>query len=244
MLTTAITVAAGMIFGLAIAAPPGPMNAIIAEESVLRGWTAGFRAGLGAMTADACFLVLASIGAVAFVERAPLVRGVALGVGGLLMLWFAYSAVQDVRGRSDGARPGTDGSEDEGSGDDNGGDGDSDGGNGFRKAFVLALTNPYQIVFWLTIGVSLLDPGRLDVLAAVPLIGAELTGLVVVSTGSPTLLVGFFAGIGCWIVGYPTTLVAVGKQVDGFDTAVAYVSAAVLCGFGVLFLADGFATLA
>ena len=37
---TVVTFAAGMVFGLALAAPPGPMNAIIAEESVVRGWTA------------------------------------------------------------------------------------------------------------------------------------------------------------------------------------------------------------
>jgi NhaP-type Na+/H+ or K+/H+ antiporter len=40
------------------------MNAIIAEESVLRGWTAGFRAGLGAATADGVFFVLAALGVV------------------------------------------------------------------------------------------------------------------------------------------------------------------------------------
>ena len=36
-----VTLGAGVVFGLALAAPPGPMNAVIAEESVLRGWFAG-----------------------------------------------------------------------------------------------------------------------------------------------------------------------------------------------------------
>jgi len=64
MLTAAgISFLAGMVFGLALAAPPGPMNAIIAEESVVRGWSAGFKAGLGAMLADVVFFLLALAGA-------------------------------------------------------------------------------------------------------------------------------------------------------------------------------------
>ncbi|MFC6730652.1 LysE family translocator, partial [Natronoarchaeum mannanilyticum] len=47
MPSLALSAAVGAVFGLVLAAPPGPMNAIIAEESVLRGWPAGFRAGLG-----------------------------------------------------------------------------------------------------------------------------------------------------------------------------------------------------
>ncbi|PSQ07608.1 lysine transporter LysE, partial [Halobacteriales archaeon QS_6_71_20] len=65
-MAVAVSLAAGVVFGLALAAPPGPMNAVIAEESVLRGWRAGFRAGLGAATADAVFLVLSLVGVVAF----------------------------------------------------------------------------------------------------------------------------------------------------------------------------------
>ena len=62
-----VSVLAGAVFGLALAAPPGPMNAVIAEESVVHGWSAGFRAGLGAMSADAVFFVLALLGVVTFV---------------------------------------------------------------------------------------------------------------------------------------------------------------------------------
>ena len=62
---TGSTLVAGAVFGLALAAPPGPMNAVIAEESVLRGWLAGFTAGLGAMTADFVFLLLSLAGVVA-----------------------------------------------------------------------------------------------------------------------------------------------------------------------------------
>ena len=73
-MSLAATLIGGMVFGLALAAPPGPMNAVIATESVLRGWGAGFRAGLGAMVADVCFFLLALVGLVTFVQRSPDVR--------------------------------------------------------------------------------------------------------------------------------------------------------------------------
>ena len=92
-----VTLFTGAVFGLALAAPPGPMNAIIAEESVVRGWLAGFKAGLGAMSADAIFFVLTALGVVAFVERFPVVRAVMVSVGVVLMLYFAYGAARDVR---------------------------------------------------------------------------------------------------------------------------------------------------
>jgi len=76
------TVAVGAVFGLALAAPPGPMNAVIAEESVLRGRLAGFKAGLGAATADVIFFALAYVGVVAVVESFPLLRAVMVAAGG------------------------------------------------------------------------------------------------------------------------------------------------------------------
>ncbi|WP_136717866.1 LysE family translocator [Halorientalis salina] len=222
------TLAAGVVFGVALAAPPGPMNAIIAEESVVRGWLAGFRAGLGAMTADACFFLLALVGVVAVVQERPTLRAAMILAGGVLMLYFAYGAVSDAREQF-GA----------GAADDTA----ATTGRGFRKAFVLALTNPYQIAFWLTVGVGLLEPGTVDVLAKTPYVGSALSGLLVVTTGSPALVVGLFGGIVAWIVGFPAALVAAGNRVDRLAPLIAVGSALVLGGFGVYFLADGLTAL-
>jgi threonine/homoserine/homoserine lactone efflux protein len=219
-----VSAGAGVVFGLALAAPPGPMNAVIAEESVLRGWTAGFRAGLGAMSADATFLMLSLVGVVTFVERFPTVREAMVGVGGVLMLYFAYGAVREVGERFS---PGT------GTAPDGG-----EAGAGFRKAFVLAIANPYQILFWLTIGVALLESGQFDVLGQTPYVGGDLAGLLVVEKGSPALIVGFFGGILLWIVGFPAALVTAERRVEAFAPVVTALSALVLAGFGVLFLTD------
>ena len=223
-LALAPTLLGGVVFGLALAAPPGPMNAVIAEESALRGWTAGLFAGLGAMVADACFLALSLVGVATVVTETPTLRRVMVAGGGLLMLWFAYGAVRDATAfSSTGAEPATAES------------------RGFRKAFVLALTNPYQVAFWLTVGVGLLQPGELDVLASLPVVGREAAGLLVVRTGHPVLLAGLFGGIAVWITGFPAAIVAARRRVERLAPAVAWVSAAILAVTGLLFLGQALA---
>ncbi|WP_227376758.1 LysE family translocator [Haladaptatus halobius] len=217
MLEVLVSAVTGVVLGLSLAAPPGPMNAVIAEESVLRGWRSGFFAGLGAMTADACFFVLALAGVAAVVREAPLVRGLMVGVGGLLMLYFAYGAAKDATATFTA-------------------DAVEEDAKGFRKAFALAITNPYQIIWWLTAGVGLLDLGRFDVLSGLP-------GELAVTTGGPVIVASFFAGIALWITGFPVALVAAGKRVDSFAPAVAYLSAGVLALAGVMFVYDAATTL-
>jgi threonine/homoserine/homoserine lactone efflux protein len=223
VLDAVVTLGAGVVFGLALAAPPGPMNAVIAEESVVRGWVAGFRAGLGAMSADIVFFVLALAGVVTVIERYPDLRAAMVTVGGVLMLYFAVDAARSTGATLAGET--------------------TTGGRGFSKAFVLALTNPYQILFWLTVGIGLLDSGELDVLAHLPAVGEALAGTLVVQTGSVALVAGLFGGVLVWIVGFPAALVAAGRRVDAAVPLVAAVSALVLAGFGLLFLWDGLRTL-
>ena len=217
------SLAAGILLGLSLAAPPGPMNAIIAEESVLRGWTAGFRAGLGAMTADACFLVLAVIGVVAVLQRAPLLRSAMLAVGGVLMLYFAYDAARNARASFVAETTAA--------------------GKGFRKAFVLALTNPFQILWWLSVGVVLLEPGTIDVGARLPLLGDEFGSGLVVATGGVPIVGGLFAGVVVWIVAFPAALAWTDERVDWFAPIVAVASALLLAAFGLVFLFEAVAQL-
>lgn len=213
-MTLVTTFLAGALFGLALAAPPGPMNAIIAEESVLRGWAAGFKTGLGAMIADALFFFLALAGVVTFLQRLPTLQNAMFLVGGLLMLYFAYGALEGTSGQFRNAPVAE--------------------SRGFWKAFVLALTNPYQILFWLTAGVGLLTPGTVDVLSYA---SASLAGIAVVETGSPALVLGLFGGITAWIVGFPAALSAAESRIEALAPIVSYGSAVVLAGFGLYFLA-------
>ena len=218
MYEVAVSGLVGVALGLSLAAPPGPMNAIIAEESVLHGFGAGLRAGLGAASADACFFVLALLGVTTVLQGAPTIRAVMVGAGGLLMLYFAARTALDAQESFTA-------------------DGDGSGA-GFRKAFVLALTNPYQILWWLTFGVGLLEPGQRD-------LGNLLPGIerLVVTTGSPAIVAGFFVGILLWVSGFSGSLVAAGRRVDRFAPTVASLSALTLAGFGVVFLYDSVTAL-
>ncbi|SMO68690.1 LysE family translocator [Halorubrum cibi] len=227
-MNTVATLAVGAVFGLALAAPPGPMNAVIAEEAVLRGWTAGTRAGLGAATADFLFFVLAYLGVVSFVQSVPRLQTAMVAVGGCLMCYFAVGA---ARGARASFRPTA------------GEDPMVEEGKGYRKALVLALTNPFQVLFWLTVGVGMLRPGELDVLAPLPLVGDDLAGSLVVATGSPTLLGGFFLGVLGWVTLFPASLAAAEKRVQTVGPVVAVASAVVLGGFGVYFLFDAATTV-
>src|SRR6056297_2105291 len=224
MLDFVVSALAGVALGLSLAAPPGPMNAIIAEESVLRGWGSGFRAGLGALSADACFFVLALLGVVTVVRDVPVVQQALFGFGGLLMLYFAYGAATDANAAF-GGDTAADGAGEVADGEDS---------KGFRKAFVLALTNPYQILWWLTAGVGLLDPGTFTI---------DALGGLAISTGSPIIVVGFFGGIAVWITGFPGALVTAGRRVDSFAPIVAGLSALVLGLAGLSFLSEAVGTL-
>jgi len=211
MLVGLVSIVAGGLLGLSLAAPPGPMNAVIAEESVNRGWRAGFSAGLGAMTADALFFVLAIAGVVAFIQNAPTLRGVMVGVGGLLMFYFAYGAIQ-----------GTDDFSEEVGSDR----------AGFGKAFALAVTNPYQITWWLTAGVGLLNPGAI-----------EAFGYSLFAANGTLTIVGFFSGIVLWITAFPAALRTAGDKVDALGKTIAYGSGVVLVWFGIVFLWDAATSL-
>jgi threonine/homoserine/homoserine lactone efflux protein len=170
MLASFVSLTVGAALALSLVAPPGPMNALIADEAVERGWGAGVRAGFGAFVADALFCALALSGAATF-ARSPNVRAAASLVGGLLMLYLAYSAVRDRRTES-GARS-----------------------RGFTKALLLGLTNPYQIGWWLTAGVALVHPSSVEVAGftvvagGAPVLVGFFAGILVWITAFPSVLV-------------------------------------------------------
>jgi threonine/homoserine/homoserine lactone efflux protein len=200
----AVSLLAGALLGLSLAAPPGPMNALIAEEAVTRGWRAGVAAGLGAMAADACFFLLAVAGVTTVVDRVAGLRSALVGAGGLLMVYFAYRTLRRARGPFETA--------------------DSTG-TSFAAAFALAFTNPYQITWWLTAGVALLDPGRVSV-----------AGHSLPATDGALTVAGFFVGILLWVTAFPAALRAAGERVAALGRWVAYASALLLAWFGVAFL--------
>ncbi|MDY6780523.1 MAG: LysE family translocator, partial [Halobacteria archaeon] len=93
----------------------------------------------------------------------------------------------------------------------------------FVKAFGVGVTNPYQITWWLTVGVTLLTETSLD------LLGREFV------VGGSEVIAGFFAGILLWITVFPALLV-LGRGRRRFDEVVGYTSSFLLILFGAVFV--------
>jgi threonine/homoserine/homoserine lactone efflux protein len=133
----------GLGLGFFLAAPPGPMNALIASES-MKGFFHGWRTGFGALTSDMVWAALAWVGALTVFEPTPMRFAVHI-TGGALMGWFAWGAwkgAEKLRRRSTvDVTPPPEHSV-------------KLHLHGYGRAFALGLTNPYQIGWWLTAGTA------------------------------------------------------------------------------------------
>jgi threonine/homoserine/homoserine lactone efflux protein len=97
----------GLLIGLAIAAPVGPMALLCIRLTLERGWPSGFAAGLGIATADGLYAAVAAFGLTAvsglllrearWVQLAGGIAIVGLGLQGLLRGGTAARATEKVR---------------------------------------------------------------------------------------------------------------------------------------------------
>lgn len=130
----------GIALGVSIAAPPGPVTALAAQEVASRSWLAGWLVTVGATTADGVFFVLAYFGLSRLLTAQE--RDALFLVGGSLMLYLAASAVARARG---------------------GGTARSPGGrlpsalarSPFLAGLSMGLTNPYQLAWWIAVGAGM-----------------------------------------------------------------------------------------
>ena len=159
-----ITILAGIGIGLSLAAPPGPVNAIIASHTVTRSWRAGFLVGLGATTADTIFLALSILARSAIAGIEPYVPFIAL-LGAGVMVFFAWSAVRAWK-RADTiveSRP-------------------EEHTRSYATGLSVNITSPYPILWWLTAGLVLINQ-----LGSAVLIGFY-GGLILWNTAFPLAL--------------------------------------------------------
>lgn len=173
----------GVALGFSLAAPPGPMNAWIAAASI-RSVRSGVVTGLGAMTAD---LILGSLVYALYstVDLAPVIR-VAYLLGGAVIAFYGVRLLQRSRTPPPDLVTGP---------------GD------FVRALGLGVSNPFQIVWWLTAGVAF----------------AYLGGVV--------LFLGLFGAIGIWIVAFPLAVRAGTRRFPTLERAIPLASAALLFFF-------------
>lgn len=128
----------GMTIGVALAAPIGPINIEIIRRGIRDGFMHGWMTGLGALTADAFYALVAVTGFASFANNDS-VRLVLYLAGGLMLGYVGWSSVKTaLRGLegdpSDTVKP---------------------RGRSYVTGFLMAAFNPMGIVYWLTVGAGL-----------------------------------------------------------------------------------------
>ena len=210
----------GILFGLVLAAPPGPMNAIIADESINKGWNAGVQTGFGAMASDMILLLLAYMGVITVITSREWLQGALIGIGGLVMLVFAYRLFRDGNNKIEWEVKTND-------------------RNGFLKALGLGITNPWQVAFWAGMSAALFQNEGVETVA----------GMVVGITGweiqlqSIEVIIGIFVGIFIWILVFPTVLIIAGEKNEQIFRVISLASSGILAVFGGIFLAKSMSML-
>jgi len=132
----------GVALGFSIAAPPGPVTALSAQQVVSRSWLSGWLVMLGATVADGVFFVLTYYGVARLVT--PGARGALFVLGGGLLLYLAYSTVKKA-GRRDSRAPISRASRWS----------SSSRRSPFLSGLSMGLTNPYQLGWWIAVGASM-----------------------------------------------------------------------------------------
>ncbi len=189
----------GMALGVSIAAPPGPVNAA-ATFQVTKSWMAGWLTLLGATAADGIFFVLTYFGLTTLIANGE-ARDLLFVVGGAFMLYLAYSTLKLAKDKPKS--------------------GPVRGGRyPFFLGLTIGITNPFQLAWWIAVGVGM------------------------VSTFGLSIVAGFFAGIVAWTLFFSTLLRAGLTRYQSVYPVLVYVSGAILLGFGVWFLYSAISSLA
>ncbi len=84
----------GLLLGLAIAAPLGPIGALCINRTLERGFWAGIMGGVGTAMADATYAALAALGFAAFAAMLIVVDAPLRVVGGLFMIWLGWNSLR------------------------------------------------------------------------------------------------------------------------------------------------------
>ena len=127
--------ASGFLLGILLAAPPGPVMAIMATAATRGRTLESLRTAWGAMTGDAVWLGLVALGFVVVLEERPVLIGVLGMAGAALLLWMAWGTFK-------GARAGI---------------GESAVRGSYRLGFFTILTSPFSLAWWLGNGGVLLS---------------------------------------------------------------------------------------
>ncbi len=148
----------GMGFGLAVAAPVGPMCLLCMRRTLAQGWRPGLATGAGIAAGDGIYACVAVLG-LASLSHFMLAHEQPLHLAaGLFLLYLglrtAFARRQDTAGPA--PRVGT--------------------ARAFASALLLTLTNPPTIIMFAAIFASLAPPGGFQLASAAATAGGVLAG--------------------------------------------------------------------
>lgn len=129
----------GVVLALSLAAPPGPVNALIASHGVTRSWRAGFLVGLGAMTVDLLWLTISLLAHSILLSVRSVFPVIAL-LGAAVMAYLAWKTAKAWRAEPVVAVPGR-----------------TIHATSYVTGVATNITSPYSILWWLTAGIALID---------------------------------------------------------------------------------------
>ena len=181
----------GVLMGLGVSVPIGPVNVLIMSYA-LRSYTKALCLGLGAMSADMLYLALSAFG-ISQLAKIPIVFACISVFGAAFLLYIALGIYRQAK-RSVQIQSAERGSH----------------VAVFGKGFLLNIFNPYVIMFWLSVSVS---------------IGREHFGLA---------LAGLVCGILSWITLFALAVYKSRAKIsDRAARAFAYISALILLFFAL-----------
>ncbi|MGE5485577.1 MAG: LysE family transporter [Ignavibacteriales bacterium] len=133
----------GMILGLSVAAPIGPVNIVVMRTALAHGAITAMATGAGAATVDATYLGISLFGSAALHLR-PWMNAVISLVGGLFLLRLAVNTYRASPSpeRLDGPSGGT-----------SAGPSTRKGAfGGYATGIAATVVNPVTILFWMSVG--------------------------------------------------------------------------------------------
>jgi L-lysine exporter family protein LysE/ArgO len=166
----------GIIVGISLGAPIGPVNVEIVRRGLRGGFGSGWMVGIGATTADAIYCMAVIAGLTPLIDQL-LVRTIlwTLGTGFLMLL--SWSSIKPVfaSGRLIVEEHGT------------------FQRSSFVTGFLIAALNPMGIFFWLSVGGGLVATGveqASDIAGIAAIVFGVIAGLVIWITSLSTLVHG------------------------------------------------------
>lgn len=162
-----------IFLGLSLAAPIGPVNAAVLDKGIRNGFLHGWLVGIGAIAADVIYMFAVFMGVVHFLEI-PLVKAFLWSFGFFVLI---YTGIETIMGAGKILSPKR--------------TNDDTLFKSFLSGFLISISNPLTILFWLGIYGSVLaktaaeyDKMHLAIYSSAIFIGLIIWDLIMLTIAS------------------------------------------------------------